>query len=309
MKKNNYLIISEDKVAIDLKINEILKNIKEKDLDIIKMDLNINTMDDVFEELNTYNFLSNLKVVILYNSLFIEGDSKFDKEIAALNKYLDSDTDNIFIMVASKKGTKKSIEELISKVEVIVGTIPSEALVKSNLEGYKMDISTIRYFVSECHNNNEKILTELNKLKMYKCDDPNKLITHDDIDKVIYKEQDDHVFKLVDAIISRNKTKSIELYERLKEKEDSTAIVAAIASKIRMLYSIKVLKDKKYKPHDIATILMVKPAAISMSLEYCDNFASNKLLSLLYELSEIDYKSKTSTNDLDLQFRLFLMSI
>ena len=309
MKKNNYLIISEDKVAIDLKINEILKNIKEKDLDIIKMDLNINTMDDVFEELNTYNFLSNLKVVILYNSLFIEGDSKFDKEIAALNKYLDSDTDNIFIMVASKKGTKKSIEELISKVEVIVGTIPSEALVKSNLEGYKMDISTIRYFVSECHNNNEKILTELNKLKMYKCDDPNKLITHDDIDKVIYKEQDDHVFKLVDAIISRNKTKSIELYERLKEKEDSTAIVAAIASKIRMLYSIKVLKDKKYKPNDIATILMVKPAAISMSLEYCDNFASNKLLSLLYELSEIDYKSKTSTNDLDLQFRLFLMSI
>ena len=309
MKKNNYLIISEDKVAIDLKVNEILKNIKEKDLDIIKMDLNINTMDDVFEELNTYNFLSNLKVVILYNSLFIEGDSKFDKEIAALNKYLDSDTDNIFIMVASKKGTKKSIEELISKVEVIVGTIPSEALVKSNLEGYKMDISTIRYFVSECHNNNEKILTELNKLKMYKCDDPNKLITHDDIDKVIYKEQDDHVFKLVDAIISRNKTKSIELYERLKEKEDSTAIVAAIASKIRMLYSIKVLKDKKYKPNDIATILMVKPAAISMSLEYCDNFASNKLLSLLYELSEIDYKSKTSTNDLDLQFRLFLMSI
>jgi DNA polymerase III delta subunit len=212
-------------------------------------------------------------------------------------------------MVASKKGTKKSIEELISKVEVIVGTIPSEALVKSSLEGYKMDISTIRYFVSECHNNNEKILTELNKLKMYKCDDPNKLITHDDIDKVIYKEQDDHVFKLVDAIISRNKTKSIELYERLKEKEDSTAIVAAIASKIRMLYSIKVLKDKKYKPNDIATILMVKPAAISMSLEYCDNFASNKLLSLLYELSEIDYKSKTSTNDLDLQFRLFLMSI
>jgi len=309
MKKNNYLIISEDKVAIDLKIKEILKSIKEKDLDIIKLDLSINTMDDVFEELNTYNFLSNLKVVILYNSLFIEGDSKFDKEISLLNKYLDSDTDNIFIMVASKTSTKKSIAELLSKVEVIQGSIPSDSLVKSNLEGYKMDIGTIRYFISECHNNNEKILTELNKLKMYKCDDPNKLITREDIDKVVYKEHDDNVFNLVDAIIARNKTKAIELYERLKEKEDSTAIVAAIASKIRILYSIKVLKENKYNNNDMATILAVRPGAISISLEHCDNFASSKLLSILYELSEIDYKSKTGTNDLDLQFRLFLMSI
>ena len=309
MKKNNYLIISEDKVVIDLKIKEILKSIKEKDIEIIKLDLNINTMNDVFEELNTYNFLSNLKVVILYNSLFIEGDSKFDKEVNELNKYLDSESDNIFIMVASKKSTKKSIGELISKVEVIEGTISSELLVKSNLEDYKMDNYTIRYFISECHNNNEKIMTELKKLKMYKCDDPNKLITKDDIDKVVYKEHDDNVFDLVNAITARNKTRAIELYERLKEKEDSTSIVAAIASKIRMLYTIKILKDRKYKVNDIADILSVKPAAISISLEQCDNFSNSKLLSLLYELSEIDYKSKTSTIDLDLQFKVFLMSI
>ena len=306
---NNYLIISSDKVVIDLKIKEIIKKIKEKDIDIIKFDLTVNTMDEVLEELNTYNFLSNIKVVILYNALFIEGDSSYDKELKSINKYLDEKNDNTFIMVASKQSTKKSITDLISKVNVIEETISSDLLIKNNLEGYNMDSRTINYLKEICHSNNEKIMTELTKLKLYKYDDPNKLITREDIDNIVYKEYDDNVFDLVNAITSKNKSKAIELYERLSEKEDSTVIVATIASKIRMMYSIKVLRDKKKKPIEIADILGVKPAAINISLEQCDNFSNKKLLSLLYELSQIDYISKTTSKDLDLQFKLFLMSI
>ena len=306
---NNYLIISSDKVVIDLKIKEIIKKIKEKDIDIIKFDLTVNTMDEVLEELNTYNFLSNIKVVILYNALFIEGDSSYDKELKSINKYLDEKNDNTFIMVASKQSTKKSITDLISKVNVIEEIISSDLLIKNNLEGYNMDSRTISYLKEICHSNNEKIMTELTKLKLYKYDDPNKLITRENIDNIVYKEYDDNVFDLVNAITSRNKSKAIELYERLSEKEDSTVIVATIASKIRMMYSIKVLRDKKKKPIEIADILGVKPAAINISLEQCDNFSNKKLLSLLYELSQIDYISKTTSKDLDLQFKLFLMSI
>ena len=272
---NNYLIISSDKVVIDLKIKEIIKKIKEKDIDIIKFDLTVNTMDEVLEELNTYNFLSNIKVVILYNALFIEGDSSYDKELKSINKYLDEKNDNTFIMVASKQSTKKSITDLISKVNVIEEIISSDLLIKNNLEGYNMDSRTISYLKEICHSNNEKIMTELTKLKLYKYDDPNKLITRENIDNIVYKEYDDNVFDLVNAITSRNKSKAIELYERLSEKEDSTVIVATIASKIRMMYSIKVLRDKKKKPIEIADILGVKPAAINISLEQCDNF-SNK---------------------------------
>ena len=306
---NNYLIISSDKVVIDLKVKEIIKKIKEKDIDVIKFDLTINTMDEVLEELNTYNFLSNIKVVILYNALFIEGDASFDKELKSINKYLDEENDNTFIMVASKQSTKKSIADLVSKLNVIEETISSDLLIKNNLEGFNMDSRTVSYLTEICHSNNEKIMTELTKLKLYKYDDPNKLITKEDIDNIVYKEYDDNVFDLVNAITSRNKSKAIELYERLSEKEDSTLIVASIASKIRMLYSIKVLRDKKKKPIEIADILGVKPAAVNISLEQCDNFSNKKLLSLLYELSQIDYVSKTTSKDLDLQFKLFLMSI
>ena len=306
---NNYLIISNDKVVIDLKIKEIIKNIKDEDKEIIKMDLTINTLDDVLEELNTCNFLSNIKVIILYNSLFIEGDSTYDKELKKIDKYLSQENDNIFIMIAEKKSSKKSISELLSKVNVIEEEISREALVKSNLDGFKMESNTIKYFIELCHNNNEKIINELNKLKAYKYDDPNKFISRDDVDKVVFVEYDDNVFDLVNAITDKNKVKALELYQRLIEKEESVVIIATIASKIRLLYSVKVLRDKGVSQSKMAEMLSVKPGAISISLRDCDNFSNKTLLKLLYELSKIDYKSKTSTNDLDLEFKLFLASI
>ena len=306
---NNYLIISTDKIVINSKINDIVNKIKDASKEIIKMDLSTDTLDDVLEELNTYNFLSDLKVVILYNALFIEGDSSFDKEIKKISKYLENPSDNIFIMVAEKKSTKKSIEELLKNVTVIDDNISTDLLIKNNLDGFKMDSRTIKYLIDICHGNNEKIINELNKLKLYKMDDPTKLITNKDIDLIVIKEYDDNVFDLVNAITNRNKTKALELYQRLKDKEDITSLVGAIASKIRTLYSIKIMRDKKYTIDEMAEILNVKKAAVSISLETCDNYSNKRLLTLLSELSDIDVKSKTGTRNIDLQFKLFLMNL
>ena len=306
---NNYLILSTDKIVIDSKINDIVKKIKNEGTEIIKMDLTINTLQDVLEELNTYNFLSDIKVLILYNTSFIEGDTTYDKELKSLEKYLEEKTDNYFIMVAEKKSTKKSIENLLKNVTIIEENINVEQLIKNNLETYKMDNSTIKYLIDTCHNSNERIINELTKLKLYKYDDPAKLITRKDIDLIVVKEYDDNVFDLVNSITNRNKAKALELYQRLSEKEDSTVLVGTIAGKIRLLYSIKVMRDKKYTMDEMAEILGVKKAAISISLESCDNFSNTRLLSLLKELSDIDIKSKTGTKNLDLQFKLFLMNL
>ena len=42
---NNYLILSNDKVIIDTNIKDIVKNIKDDDKEIIKMDLSINSLN------------------------------------------------------------------------------------------------------------------------------------------------------------------------------------------------------------------------------------------------------------------------
>lgn len=307
--KNNFLIISNDKVVIDSKISKIRSEIKEKKLEIIKYDMTDTSISAVVEELDTFNFLSNCKMIICYNCSFIEGE--VNKELKYLKEYLTNPSDNYLIMISSKISEKKEIKELLSKnVEIIESGISSEYLVKCHLDNFTMENKTVKYFVSYCLGNNEKILNELEKIKSYKSDDNDKNITSEDIDKIVIREYDDDIFDLVNAIARRNKDKTIELYKRLIQKEkDAINIIASISSQIRLLYSVKTLKEERLSVNAIASIVKVKPMAVSIALENCDNFSSKKLLSLLNTLSEIDYKSKSGNTSGNILFEIFLLNI
>lgn len=307
--KHNFLIVSEDKIVIDSKISKILSEISSKEREIIKYDMAETTISSVIEELDTYNFLSVCKVVICYNCTFI--DKEPNKELKLLKKYLENPSDNYLVMISAAISDKKDIKDLLSNnVEIIESGISSEVLVKNNLNGFIMDNRTVKYFVSYCLSNNEKILNELNKLKAYKADDNNKTITIQDIEKIVLKEYDEDIFDLVNAIARRDKNNIFDIYLRLIENErDAVNIIASISSQLRLLYSVKVLKDDRVSINEMATIINVKPRAISIALENCDNFSYTKLLSLLNELSEIDFKSKSGKTSGNTLFEMFLMSV
>lgn len=308
--KNNYLIVSDDKIVIDNKISKILSEINIKGIEIIKYDMSEITIPSIIEELDTYNFLSSCKMVVCYNCTFIEGE--VNKDLKLLKNYISNPSDNYLILVASKISDKKDIKEfLASGIEIIDSGISSEVLVKNNLKEFKMENRTVKYFVSYCLSNNEKILNELEKLKHYKADSSDKLITVEDIEKVVIKEYDEDIFDLVNAIAQRNKPKCFDIYFRISQKEkDIVNIVASIASQLRILYSVKVMSQGKLSIENMAKILKVKSGAVSIALNNCGNFSEKKLLFLLNELAEIDYKTKSGKiSNSSTLFKTFLMSI
>ena len=279
-KTNNYLIISSDEITIKNSINKIVKDSKYKDYELIKYDLTVNDVSSVIEELNTYNFLSTNKIIVLNNSLFIE-DPNYDKDLKRINEYLDNyNPDNIFIMVVSKRRTAKEVTALVEKVTLIDSDLSCEAIIKNNLEDYKMDYNAIKKLIEYSLNNNEKVLSELNKLKLYRIDSPNKLITLEDVENLVIKEYDLNVFDLVNAITKKDKNKAFTMYERLIETTDSSSIIGSIASKVKMLYSVKILRDEGLNMDSIAEKLDAKKGAISYALEECDNFSTKKLIKL-----------------------------
>ena len=308
-KTNNYLIISSDEITIKNSINKIVKDSKYKDYELIKYDLTVNDVSSVIEELNTYNFLSTNKIIVLNNSLFIE-DPNYDKDLKRINEYLDNyNPDNIFIMVVSKRRTAKEVTALVEKVTLIDSDLSCEAIIKNNLEDYKMDYNAIKKLIEYSLNNNEKVLSELNKLKLYRIDSPNKLITLEDVENLVIKEYDLNVFDLVNAITKKDKNKAFTMYERLIETTDSSSIIGSIASKVKMLYSVKILRDEGLNMDSIAEKLDAKKGAISYALEECDNFSTKKLIKLLKDLCDLDYKSKSQNVDMDFLFKMFILSI
>ena len=307
--KDNFVLISNDKITIDSTIKRIIKKINNKDLEIIKCDYPDVTINTVLEELNTYNFLSNCKLIIYNNCSFLNKDA--DKSIKELKKYFINPSENYLIMINDSLSDKKEIKELLStNVEIIDECVSSEKVIKDNLEDFVMDSRTSKYLCDYCLNNNEKIVNELTKIKNYKYDSENKTITIDDINNIVTRDYNDDIFDLVNAIIKKNKTKAFELFYRLMQKEkDSINIVASVAGSIRNLYSVKVLQEKKYKQAEISEILGIKPYAVTIALENCNNYSSKKLLYLLDCLSEMDYKTKSGNGQADILFEMFLLSL
>ena len=309
MNKNNYLIVSNDKINIDSKINKIINDLKIKDLDIIKYDYPDTSITRVLEDLNTYNFLSNYKLIIFNNCTFLSKDN--DKEIKELKKYLENPSDNYLIMINDSISDKKEIKTCLNlNIEIIESKVSSEELIKKNLDYCSIDDKTIKYFINYCLNNNEKILNELKKIVCYKYSENDKNITIQDINNIVLRDYDEDIFDLVNAIVTRDKDKAFALYGRISEKEkDSVNIIASVAGGIRNLYSVKVLQEKKYKQNEIASILNIKPYAVQIACENCNNFSSKKLIAILNELADIDYRTKSGNGRGNSLFEMFLLSL
>ncbi len=305
--KHNFFIVSSDKVTIDAEIDKILKNVP-KEREIIKYDMDDTLISTVVLELDTYNFLSSCKVVICYNFNFMEKED--GKEFRYIKDYLANFNDNYLIMISSELSDKKQIRDILSNVEIINTKISSFDLIKKNLDGFLMDNNTINYFVNYCLENNEKIINELNKIKVYKYSDPDKTITNKDIDMLVLKDYDEDIFSLVNAIAKKDKINMFSIYSRLITKEkDTVNLVASIASQVRLLYSVKVLSDAGLNINEMATIINVKPRAISIAMENSCNFSTKRLLKLLNELTEIDYKTKSSNISGNILLKIFLLNV
>ncbi len=300
--KNN-LIISNDHVVIEKKVQAIISKIKE-DKEVIRLDMLETSISLLLEELNSYSLFSNPKVVVCYNCSFIEGDS--NKELKLLDKYLQQESFNYLIMIAKSISSKKEVATIVERVQMDNIELSRDELIKENLNNYKMDKTTINYLIKVCLDNSEKIIKELEKLKLYKFDD--KIITIADIDDVVIKEYDENVFDLVNAIAKREKDKMFSLYNRLITREkDHINIIASISSQIRLLYSVKVLNG--ISVDEASEILKVKPRAVSIALNNAGNFSEKKLLKLLSNLADMDYKMKSGNYDNSLMFEMFLMTI
>lgn len=306
--KRNFLILSEDKVVIDAKINNILSNIKDHDSQLIKYDLEMTSLYNVIEELDTYDFLSNCKIVVCYNCSFLEGASNDD--IKYLYKYLNNPSNNYLILVASKLSEKKEIKKLLVNMEIVDSKFSSEILIKSRLNNFSMDNKTVKYFAEYCLYNNEKIINELDKIKLYKIDEENKNISINDINMLVAKDYDENVFDLVNAIAKRDNNKIFEIYYRIvKSEKDIVGLLAGISSQLRLLYCVKLLNDDRISVNEISKMLNVKFRAVTIALENCCNFSYRKLIMLLNDLSDLDYKIKSSDISSSLAFEMFLLKI
>lgn len=307
--KNIYLIVSNNKIVIDININKIKESIK--DYEEISYDLEETLIDNLIEDLDTYNFFQTKKLVIGHHASFLTSEKQvLNHDIDKLLKYINNpNPDNYLILIAdSIDKRKKSVSEIIKKVEVIEPIISEDEIIKQNLEDYKMDKKTINYLIDYCGKNDEKILNELNKLKIFKISE--KIITVDDINNIVSKSIDNNIYTLIDDIINGNKKEAFEIYnDMLLHGEQVNNIISKLANKIRLIYQVKVLVKDNKTDTEIAKILNMHPYPIKLARESSIKYSEKTLLEYLEKLANIDYDLKSGNGNPQVVFEIFIAEI
>ena len=142
---------------------------------------------------------------------------------------------------------------------------------------------------------------------LYKLD--SKEITRNDIDLIVVKKVDDNIFDLIDAIIKKNKKKSLTIYnEMINYGEEVFKILISLSNQIRLIYQVKVLRNKP--DSEIAEILNLKnPRQVYAIRQKISSYTKEELLDYLYKLALMDEDLKLGKSIDKIVFPVFIASL
>lgn len=269
---------------------------------VISYDLDECSIKDAIIDLDTVSLFGK-KIVKVFGLDKID-DSDF------LIKYFDNALDNVLILVSYKEldNRKKLTKVLKEKTEYKeIFSYDFNGYVKERLDGFKMDFMTINLLVSYCDGDIKRLFNELEKLKLYKFNE--KVITLDDVNRIVRKGYDSTIFNLIDEINSGNKEKIYSIYrELLMENETEEKILYTIANHYRLLYKVKI-KSMSMSDSEMIRIYRLHPYRLTKLKEQCRLVSREKILFMLKGLSDVDISVKSGKMDISTGMFLFLENL
>ena len=311
--KNNYLLEGETSFDITKEIEKIIKKQGFDEATTSNYDLEEEPLEVALEDLDTYSFLSDKKVIIVHGLENINQEEN-KKDIEHLYKYLDNpNPDNLLFIVATKfNNTLKITKELKKKMEYIIVSNDPIKFTKEALKGYKIQSSLIEYLVNKCLGDTARLENECNKLKTYKFEE--KEITKEDIDELVIEKLGDSTeltFSFNRSLAEKDKKTALEkYYQLLNYNIEPLSVIGLLASQIRIIYQVKILENQGLSPNDIATTLGEKNSyRVKKTKELTRYYTEKELLDLMQQLADMDLKIKTTDVDPNSLIELFILSI
>jgi len=310
---NSYLLEGLDSFSIQEERNKIIKENNFLDAPISYYDMDEVPLENALEDLDTYGFLSNQKIIVIQNIDSLKQEENKD-DITHLLKYISSpNSDNLLILEARKlNNTYKFTKELKKTCKVIEIEIDINSFIKKSLEGYKIDFSTIQLLRDYSLDDLSKIKNECDKLKEYKAEE--KEITKKDILEIVPRKLGDSqelTFALSRSIALRDKKEALEKFQELLSYEiEPISLVGLLASQMRIIYQVKLLEETHKNNKEIAEILGEKSDyRIQKTRELTRLYDKKEILSIMQTLEKMDYQMKSEDVDGIHLIEMFILNL
>lgn len=306
-----YVFLGNEINIIKKKIDSLIDELKIDN--VIKYDYDSVHIDDILNEVNYVDLFNEKKLLIVSNFTF---KKMKDKEEKALSNYINHMNDNVIILKCIDEKLDNKIE-LIKLVNDKCKVIELKKMDYKTLHEYvtkifsdnnkRITYNQIKNILSLCENDTDSVLNEVNKLLLYKMD--SDTITDEDIENVISKNSEKEMFKLNDAVMAHNIPNMLESTKTLVSSGvDEVIIIDYLSKQFRTLYQIKVM-SKDTGIQTITSRLSLNPFVTKKMLDVVGKFSEEKLLNIIYKLSDADISIKVEGLDKSKVLENFYLSI
>ena len=228
--KNNYLLETEDTTLLEKKIEELINKNSFSNAYKSVYDLEEVSLDNALEDLDTYSFLSDKKVIIIKNCFSDNNENRLNH----LLKYIDNyNKDNLLILTTRKIDNRLNIIKSLKKndnIEIISIEVDPFKYVKDLLKGYKIDNSnkTPGFKFAEAEVKGYPIRIEVGARDLE--NNNVTIVRRDTLEKNVVKKEE-----VINTILSTLKTMQTDMYNKALKRRDS------------MLYNAKDIEEfEKY---------------------------------------------------------------
>ncbi len=316
----NCVIYGNEKFLMEQKLKSIKNeyHIREENLNIMTYWCQETSMSTIIEDALTPPFLTEYKMIIMKNPLFLTTQKQKDvseKDIDLLMDYIKKDNPfTIFVIYHDQKNfdeRKKVVKALRKQTRFIeIGLLDDKQLLKTVHQAIKarhceIDDDALALFLSRMPNDLLTVSQEVNKICLY-----SHHITKGIVDKMVTPQVEENVFELTKAILNKETAKSIRIYKDLiVNNEEPIKLIVLIANSLRLLYQVKLLDRKGYNDQEIGKILSINPYRLRYVRQDGKDFEIKEILQKIDELSQLDVEIKTGKIDRFRGLELFLIRI
>lgn len=283
------------------KLNEIIehyKRIHKNQLNLQILNAEELSFEDFKNELQQFSIFPTRKIFVIKN---IFTNQEFKKNFHEYFKKLLEKLDFKYTIIFYEEGTlpKDSFFEFLKKngksqeFELLTGQNLKNWVKRHLFDKYQVSIDDkkIKKLIEFIGNDLWRFSNEIQKLINYS---ENKNIKTKDIDLLVKPKIETDIFKTIEYIASKNRTKALELLHKHLEKGDSPLyLLTMINYQFRNLLMVKDLIERKFPYYLIVQKIKLHPFVVKKTYEQANKFSFQELKEIYQKIFKTDLDIKT----------------
>ncbi len=302
-------------------LSDMLIEHEHKQFAVSKFDLSETPLAAVLEDAETLPFLVPKKLVIATNALFFTGakeSAKVEHNLDRLMEYVKSPVDYtviVFTVDAEKLDERKKVVKAMKDKDAVIPFLSLSAeeiqqwvKKRAELAGFHFEGGAAEQIILSTGGNLQLLSAEMEKISLYV--GPGGTATMEHIDQLVARTTEQNVFMLIENIVQLRLERAFAMLEELlKQKEEPIKILMLVARQFRIMLQVKELGKQGYSQQQMAAQIGLHPYAVKMAEGQARKYETDKLCSILAQLSDLDFQMKSGQVDKVLGLELFLLKL